>query len=404
MRVLRLAGLIGIAQICVVVILFSSWYRVAHADTIDPQCDFTDTTGYPFSTAGLAAQCRTPTSSPHYLTATSTLYAIEYHVSTASGSNEKWIGKEGAWCEPLGNLVIPTGIQKIILPIPHTYGAGENPVVNIASHPSCAIIDATARQGAGSNPPYWYAVFYWSPEAAGIDTSTRIVPLTPATAAQTSTTTSSALINFSANYFYNANDPIFEILPFASQINLYLIRTDSTGYETYSFPITSALYFQNASINLTLPAGSSWSYRWAFESSEQTVMLATQSQTLYVITSPLGTDTTGLGAYATSTCSVLNLTGCVQNAIAFLFWPNEAAFEQFSVLSGNVRTHAPFGYVYILLGQVQQISGSAAPTFALSINPTLQTTYFDPIKNALSTILWALAAMWFFVRIRALTL
>lgn len=115
-------------------------------------------------------------------------------------------------------------------------------------------------------------------------------------------------------------------------------------------------------------------------------------------------DFENLTGLATSTCGITNVTGCVQNAMAFLFYPSTTALEKFKLLQESAKTRAPFGYVYILLSSAQAVEGDSAPAFVLDINEDIQDAYFTPLKNAIATILWALAGFWFFKRIRDLQL
>lgn len=256
-------------------------------------------------------------------------------------------------------------------------------------------------------------MFYWTgtamanllPPPAG--SPSIIFPLTPNAAGGLSTTMATTTVIFSANYLYNASTTS----DVYNQLNLYLTESDSMAASSTVYtlaPIVSGAT-STMTTTLNLPAGSGWRYNWCWGIAAPWGEISgacSPTMDVFTITNPIiaafGTSTASLGIYATSTCSISNVTGCVQNAIAFLFWPDEATFRSFNGLTGNIRTHAPFGYAYLLMGQIGGLSDSAAPSFSLSIDPTIQSDFFSPIKNALAAILWALAGIWLFIRVRDL--
>ncbi len=238
------------------------------------------------------------------------------------------------------------------------------------------------------------------------DSSTRIQPVSPLLANQTSTTTPSGTINFSTNYYYNSTTQ-----PYGSydELALLLNRTDAASSTLTVFPGITKDTLTSTSTTLTLPDNSQWTQSWCFlDSSSGSSAYCTTQQTINVLSDPttgyFGTSTDNLTGLATSTCSVLNITGCFQNAVSFLFYPNPSVLNSYQTLTSNIKTHAPFGYVYTLQAAITNTSGSASPDFTLDIATSTQAQYFDPIKNGIAAILWALAAFWFFRRIRDLNL
>ena len=238
------------------------------------------------------------------------------------------------------------------------------------------------------------------------DTSTRINTLTPATESQLSTTTASTNVYFSAQYFYNASTTEYGSY---NSLSLFLNRVDAASSSVYTFAGITQNALESTSTTVVLPSNSSWNIGWCFTNDTGGTGYCTPTQNVYVISNPLpgliGASTTdNLTGLATSTCSVLNVTGCLQNAMVFLFFPNASVFNNFKTLEGSVKTHAPFGYVFTVLDAINSTNASSSVSFTLDIATSTQTVFFDPLKTALASILWALCAFWFFKRIRDLHL
>lgn len=435
MRVFRLAALISIAQIGVVMILFSFAFVLftghAHAATIysqltdygsaNPQWSIDPQGNGGITHARLYVQ--TATSSPVFMgmygvgafqSSAGTLPSSEYF------SDQCYSGSDSIGAYYDCNFPITYNITDYTQGNTSSNFLYVELAVPFCGNTSCwgtrtgmFNLSSGVSNGVNGTSYNWYGYIngtaYTPPPA---DVSTHITPLTPNPVGQISTTTSTTSVTFSANYLYNTDlvgDPL-------TAINLRLAGLNQASTSQYtltplvSYPSTAAE--QTVSYTLTLPSGSEWQYSWDFDATAPWGSISefgTPTQQIFVVTNPiavgLATTTNNIGGtYTPASCDVTDLTGCVQNAIAFLFWPDPIAFEQFSTVTGNVRTHAPFGYVYIMLGQVGQISGSTTPTFSLAIDSTIQTAYFDPIKNGLATVLWALAAMWFLNRLRKLDL
>jgi len=273
-------------------------------------------------------------------------------------------------------------------------------------HPEFYSMGTGAHTKADSTNTLFYLPYVGDTTPPPSDTSTRIEPTSPATKDENSTTTPSTTIDFSANYFYNSTST-----PYGSydSMVMYLNRIDAASSSITDFPGIQNDTYSSTSTTKTLPANSYWNLQWCFSQSAGTGLYAcTPTQDIYVESNPLpnlfGTSTDNLTGLATSTCSITNVTGCVQNAVAFLFYPNSAVFDRFKTLQVNVQTHAPFGYVYTLIHQINNTSGAATPDFTLDIATSTQADLFTPIKNGIAAILWALAAFWFLKRIRDLHL
>ena len=90
---------------------------------------------------------------------------------------------------------------------------------------------------------------------------------------------------------------------------------------------------------------------------------------------------------ATTTCSIVALGGCVQNAVAFLFYPSPGVLDQFGFLWSLIEKKPPFGYVYQTLTALRTLNDDESPAFSFG-NIPLVDTIFTPFKNGLAALLW----------------
>lgn len=94
---------------------------------------------------------------------------------------------------------------------------------------------------------------------------------------------------------------------------------------------------------------------------------------------------------------VLYDIGCqFQRAILFTFYPSENALERFSNIWQTLSYLKPFGYLTVSIEQLESIDSNATAKFSLGEIP-FQETIFDPFRDSLSSILWAVFAIYFFL-------
>lgn len=111
-------------------------------------------------------------------------------------------------------------------------------------------------------------------------------------------------------------------------------------------------------------------------------------------------DFADLSALATSTCSITNISGCMQNALLFLFYPSETVLDKYSDLKELVQNKPPFGYLVAYTASLSDLSAVASSSFSLEIEDNIQDNIFTPIRSGLSGVLWVCFGCWFFNRIR----
>lgn len=441
MKFLRLAALISAAQIGVVIILFS-FAVAAHAATVFSIGSPVDSTSaalsspltYPFKyltshftytgpTTTLTGGRDEPGSGSPYASNCAVGSMQIYHDTGSgvfSGGLIAQLTASTTAASPYctyDTLVGGTGaitngwsVYVVIDPNPATGATFQG---TAAGSGSAGYADATGAYftPGGTSISDFLVEFSGSGGFPPADTSTRIVPIDPG-GTETATTSASTTVSFSAQYYNNSADTLASQGFQYDRLSLYLNRVDAASSTQVYFPGVVGDTLTSTSTTLVLPSNSAWTYDWCFEGPApwgEISGLCTPTQDLYVESNPLpvligATSTSDLTGLATTTCGILNPTGCVQNAMAFLFYPNPSVFENFKTLQGSVRSHAPFGYVYVMISAINGTSGSSTPNFVLDIATTTQTVFFDPIRNGIAAVLWALAAFWFFKRIRDLHL
>lgn len=90
---------------------------------------------------------------------------------------------------------------------------------------------------------------------------------------------------------------------------------------------------------------------------------------------------------ATTTCNVLQLGGCFQNALAFLFYPSPGILDQFRFLWSLIQNKPPFGYVSQTITGLRSLNASSTPAFSFG-NIPLVDTIFTPFRTGLAALLW----------------
>jgi len=102
---------------------------------------------------------------------------------------------------------------------------------------------------------------------------------------------------------------------------------------------------------------------------------------------------------ATTTCDVVHIGGCFQNALAFLFYPSPDVLGQFQFLWYNIKNKPPFGYVTQTISSLSGLNASTTPAFSFGTLP-LMDSVFIPIRTGLAGLLWLLFGVAFYNRLR----
>jgi hypothetical protein len=113
--------------------------------------------------------------------------------------------------------------------------------------------------------------------------------------------------------------------------------------------------------------------------------------------------TTSRNGLATTTCSVTQIGGCFQNALAFLFYPSPDVLGQFQFLWQIVKAKPPFGYVTQTISALGTLNASSTPAFTIPTLP-LMDQIFTPLRTALAGLLWLLFGIAFYHRLKHIDL
>lgn len=115
------------------------------------------------------------------------------------------------------------------------------------------------------------------------------------------------------------------------------------------------------------------------------------------------TATENLHALATSTCSVLNISGCFQNALVWAFIPSEDSMNALKNTGGSLATVKPFGYFVQMRAALSPSTTTAALvdlTQYAGSGTAWGILFFEPLKTILAIIFWVanLVMLYFYWR------
>jgi len=233
------------------------------------------------------------------------------------------------------------------------------------------------------------------------DTSTRIINLEPVLPGETSTTTPTTSVTFSAGAYVNSVTPV--ILP--DKLVLRANRVDQFGgffEEWLDIPMNTLFA---TSTTLTLATSSQWRYYWQLLTPSDGVYLQSDIYTVNVVSNPfpglVGVDDLGnLTGLATSTCSIGNIAGCFQNALVFAFYPNSEFLQGlFNSVRGLVAQKPPFGYINQTLAEVDDLNADGTPPYTVPFLYAF-SGIFTPLRVGLEGILWFVALIYFYNRMK----
>lgn len=236
----------------------------------------------------------------------------------------------------------------------------------------------------------FYARYYTPTDPSASEIFAIITP-------ESGTTTGSTSVNFNIS-FYNANAGTQ-----VDQFNIFLFDRIRSTTLSYDVDLPAGEYGV-ASTTIALPASTYTASISLFASTSPDLLRSTKNVTFNVNYNPAGTIGVGgfgdLSGVATSTCDILNISGCVQNALLFMFYPSETILDNFAELKTLIASKPPFGYIAVYTTQLSALSSAGSATFDLADEDNIKTLIFDPISNGLSYILWVCFGFWIFHRVR----
>ena len=173
-------------------------------------------------------------------------------------------------------------------------------------------------------------------------TSTQIIAQR---APEDATTTTSTTVPFLWD-FYNPGDTVENTFD-ASAIYLNDLSHPATTTLFAGQLIATSSGIQSQSQSFLLRAGDTYQWYPILHNSSTGATIVGKLFSFNVISGPelvplshIGSSTSPFAQFATSTCTILNPTGCLQNAITWAFWPPSGAFDGFAGLYQLVQKTA----------------------------------------------------------------
>jgi hypothetical protein len=97
--------------------------------------------------------------------------------------------------------------------------------------------------------------------------------------------------------------------------------------------------------------------------------------------------------------------GCIMfNGLIGLFSPSTESVQQFVGYKAQVENKPPFGYIAILITNLGNLSTTSSSTFAITIPSAINTYILSPLKVGLGAILWFVALIWLYNRLKHIQL
>jgi hypothetical protein len=425
MRVIRLAALIATAQVALVIILFTFGYSVAHAATIYSQPDDTGAMGINASFGRIVSAPITYIGA-NYLTSDGVPIYIQVWIKSTGNfttSAQLMLNSVGGQC---GTYMFNSGdVATLGDGLYHLFSVATNWNNNASichSNTSGDITLYSAGTGTtmkanGANTIQFAMITsapYIAPPANGV----AFEMLLPALGTTTPTTS----VEFKAQYYVasttieaTAGHGGFGLS--STKYYLNLTRLDVAS--------TSQWFIANGAGNdqwntldqtIVLTASSTWRGVWTSYDSASPYPtyqrsayfnFSVQSNTLLSSLGIAGYETipslssASTTAIAPAPCSILDVSGCFQNALVFLFYPSTASLDQYSTLWTTIKNKPPFGYVVAVQTAVGTLSASSTATFNLGTVPFM-TAIFDPFRTAVAVLMWLVFIVAFYHRLSTL--
>ena len=139
-----------------------------------------------------------------------------------------------------------------------------------------------------------------------------------------------------------------------------------------------------------------------FQNDENSIISETDDVFFNVITNTYEQQTglpfpaANAGDLSQNDCTTFDVGCQFQRAIVFLFYPSDTVLNRFQSVWQTLRDIPPFGYVTATLESLERLDNTATAAFSFG-NIPFMSTIFTPMHGLISSILWALFAIWFFL-------
>jgi len=234
-------------------------------------------------------------------------------------------------------------------------------------------------------------------------------------------TTASATVSLSVTYDLVATSTYGTVGIFLSDVTtgyipLAPILASTTAGTSQTFSTTTTLISGHAYAYVARLLGTTDAYGVSYGDVTNTVgacsATAGAGTCLFsVVSNPLGaalgvnainaSSTFGL---ATSTCSITNVTGCIQNALVFVFYPSQSSLTLVAQGGNSVKNKPPFGWLFVNIAAIQSLNASGTAPVALAVDAPIVTYIFGPLDVALGAVFFFFFSVWIFLRVRRIEL
>lgn len=103
-------------------------------------------------------------------------------------------------------------------------------------------------------------------------------------------------------------------------------------------------------------------------------------------------------------CGALDFGCDLKNGLLWILQPSTDSVSQLVGYKSQIENKPPFGYITLLTTQLGNLSTTSTSTFSIIIPTYLATYIFTPIKIALGALLWFVALVWLYNRLKHLQL
>ena len=206
------------------------------------------------------------------------------------------------------------------------------------------------------------------------------------------------------------------------QSNYQQIIATTTGFFNYSFPFTEPIasatstgtttpniipsYVLNASLDQfdnTLAASLGYPDDSIDYEGYKTNLDAT-STIISSITLDYTATLQALLNYPEYECGITSITGCIKNALVWLFYPTTDTITNYYKFLDLVQSKPPVGYFTVVKSNISNLSATSTKAFNVVVPSSLKQYVFTPFDTGIAGILWLFFIFNFYKRLKHITI
>lgn len=222
-----------------------------------------------------------------------------------------------------------------------------------------------------------------------------------------STTTKSVNIT---GYMTYTNSNLYDRLTYwqssyLGQENYNFVNATTTGNFNYTYSVTTHNDISTSTPTTTPNIGFNYTLNANISSVNNLDYSITTvaSSTIYITSSSSLSNIDDVLKYPEYECGISSMTGCFKNAMIWAFYPTSSAISNYNQFIDLMKTKAPMGYFFVIKDNLGGINASSTPVFNITIPTHIKTVFFNPFDLGISTILWFYYAVFFYKRLKHIT-